>query len=150
MTCVPCLIKVNLTEQECYTLALRSNSATETVVPTTLVTSAEFIWQRLKEHYKQQAIADMLGWSRDKVTKYAALREICEPAWKVIVTTFENSVTTAEEAAVTSDGTPVAFTKYLLRDLIPLKPEQQGELVQLLASRTIRTMGAIHSYYQKW
>src|SRR5258708_27950057 len=102
LPCVPCVLKTNLTDQECYTLALRSNSATETVVPSTLVTYAEFVWNRLDEHYKQQDIADMLGWSRDKVAKYAALKDISEAAWKLIVTTSEKVVTFAEATTVTS------------------------------------------------
>ena len=51
----------------------------------------------------------MLGWSRDKVAKYVALKEICDSAWKVIVTTFENVVTPAEESTVTSDVTGVTL-----------------------------------------
>jgi site-specific DNA-methyltransferase (adenine-specific)/modification methylase len=135
---VPCVVKTNLTEQECYTLALRSNSATETVVPSTLVTYAEFVWHRLEEGYKQQTIAEILGWSRDKVAKYGALKEICEAAWNIIVTTFENAVTMTEETAVTSDVTGVTFTEYLLRDILQLEPEQQQELVQFLASKEIK------------
>jgi hypothetical protein len=42
------------------TLAFRSNTASETIVPSTLVTYAEFIWAR-SSTYTQAAIADMLG-----------------------------------------------------------------------------------------
>src|SRR5579883_3475118 len=57
---LPCVVKRSLTEQECYTLAFRSNTATETIVPSTLVTYAEFIWAH-SSVYTQAAIAEMLG-----------------------------------------------------------------------------------------
>ncbi|HET8846722.1 MAG TPA: DNA methyltransferase [Ktedonobacteraceae bacterium] len=137
-THVPCLIKTNLTEQECYTLALRSNSATEAIVPSTLVTYAEFVWNRLQEGYKQQAIAEMLGWSRGAVSNYALLDGIDKRAWSMIATTFEQSVALSPETVVAPNATAVAFTEHLLRDLLPLSPEQQCELVQDLASNAIK------------
>ena len=138
LACVPCVIKTNLTEQACYTLALRSNSAAETVVPSTFVTYAEFVWKRLKGGYKQQAIADMLGWSRGAVSNYALLNEIDKRAWALIATTFEQLVATPTEAAVAPHVTGVAFTENLLRDILPLTFDQQFELVQDLAAERIR------------
>ena len=134
---VPCVIRTGLSEQACYTLAVQSNYATETLVPSTLVTYAEFIWARM-EHYTQTVIAEMLGWSRDKVAKYVALREICPEAWDIIVTTFEQTVTPSDEPAVTADVTGVTFTENLLRDILPLSSAQQVELVQSFATRAMK------------
>lgn len=103
LTCVPCLIKANLTEQECYTLALRSNSATETVVPSTLVTYTEFIKAR-SEHYTQVQIAEMLGWSREKVKDYGRLSQISSAAWDVIGETFEASHHEQQEGPSPQNG----------------------------------------------
>jgi modification methylase len=128
---VPCVVKVGLTEQERYTLALRSNRATETMVPSTLVTYVEFIQART-EHYTQQQIAEMLGWSRDKVAKYIALNDLGAEAWEVIVTTFEKAVLLPAEHAVTADVTGVTFTENLLRSILGLTHAQQYELVLAL------------------
>src|SRR5205807_7045937 len=46
---VPCVIKTELTEAELYQMAMQSNNAAETVVPSTLITYAEFVWARLAE-----------------------------------------------------------------------------------------------------
>ena len=135
---VPCIVKTNLTEQEHYTLALRSNSAAETVVPSTLVTHAEFIWAREREGYTQQKIAEMMAWGRTQVANYIALKNIDEGAWKIIVTTFENALAPSQESAVTPIVTGVTFTENLLRDILPLTPEQQCELVGELASAQIK------------
>src|SRR5258707_3012283 len=131
---VPCLIKADLTEQERYTLALQSNRAAETVVPSTLVTYAEFIWARVQDHYKQTEIAEMLGWSREKVAQYAALKAIDPQAWEGIVTTFEQPVTLGGEKGVTPFVTNVTFTEGLLRSILPLTASQQRELVQDMIS----------------
>jgi len=88
---IPCVVKSHLTTQECYTLAMRSNSATEMMIPSTLVTYAEFIWERTAEGYTQEEIKGMLGWSREKVAQYALLRKLALPAWQMIVTTFEQT-----------------------------------------------------------
>ena len=89
---VPCLVKAPLSELECYTLAWQSNHAAETIVPSTLVTYAEFVWERIKDGYTQTEIATMLGWSREKVKNYAALHQIEKEAWDLIGTTFEQNV----------------------------------------------------------
>lgn len=137
LSAVPCVIKRNLSEQERYRLAWQSNRVAETVVPSTLVTYAEFIWQRSAE-YTQQEIADMLGWSRGAVSNYALLQKLDRRAWDIIATTFEPAVAGGEEPAVVATATPVAFTENLLRDLLPLSAQQQEELVRALASGTIK------------
>ncbi len=60
----------------------------------------------------------VVGWSRDKVAKYAALDAISPIAWKVIVTAFQNTVTIKENDVVTSNVTTV--TERILRDILPL------------------------------
>jgi site-specific DNA-methyltransferase (adenine-specific)/modification methylase len=130
---VPCVIEQEMTEGELYKLALQSNDAAETVVPSTLVTFAEFVWSR-SEQYTQQEIAEMLGWSREKVAQYSALKQIDSLAWQQIVTTFENSGNKVDEDVVTQTVTTVTFTERLLRSILNLTPEQQLELVTELAT----------------
>lgn len=55
----------------------------------------------------QQQVADELGWSRDKVAKYAALENVSPKAWRLIVTDFANNVTTRLDDDVTTNVTPV-------------------------------------------
>jgi DNA modification methylase/ParB-like chromosome segregation protein Spo0J len=130
---LPCVVKTNLTEAECYTLALRCNSAAGTVVPQTLVSYAEFIWARSTEGYTQTQIADMLGWGRTQVGNYAALKQLDDAqAWDIIVTTFETPVASEDAEAVTTIVTGVTFTENLLRSLLGLQKEQQLQLVQAL------------------
>lgn len=131
---VPCVVKTDLTEQGSYKLALESNSAAETVVPSTLVTYAEFVWQRSEEGHTQEEIAVMLRWSRGKVSQYALLEKIHEDAWNIIATTFEKVVAIDEEEPVAKNATGVAFTEYLLREILPLTSAQQTELVTELAT----------------
>src|SRR5258708_1297553 len=138
MRAVPCIITRHLSAQEQFTRAWQSNNATETLIPSTLVTYAEFVWTRAAEGYTQQEIAEMLSWSRDKVAKYMALNEIEKEAWKMIVTTFEQIVTPSDERVVTPDVTGVTFTENLLRDIIPLSCAQQLELVQAVAAKDIK------------
>src|SRR5690242_3766291 len=49
ITSVPCVVKEEIPDLERYQLAMQSNGAAEAVVPSTLVTYAEFIWARLEE-----------------------------------------------------------------------------------------------------
>ncbi len=130
----PCIVKANLSAQERYRLAMQSNNAAETIVSSTLVTYAEFVWARAEEEYTQQQIATMLGWGRTQVANYVALKNICSEAWRMIVTTFEGVVTNNKEDVVTRDVTTVTITERLLRDILPLTPEQQTELVTDLAT----------------
>jgi DNA modification methylase len=134
LTSVPCVVKTQLAEHDRYVLAWQSNSAAEMVVPSTLVTYAEFIWDRSNEKYTQAEIATMLGWSREKVKNYAALNQISKDAWAVIGTTIENAVPIDDEGAVPVPGTTVPiFTEGLLRAILDLTAEQQQELVAELA-----------------
>lgn len=127
----PCVVKDGLSESERFKLALQCNDAAETMVPSTLVTHAEFVWAR-KEHHTLAGIAEIMGWSEAKVKQYSALSAIKSEAWDVIVTTFENAGNLVEDDEVTKEVTPVTFTEKLLRSILDLTPEQQLELVQSL------------------
>ncbi len=148
---VPCVIKANLSELDRYKLAIQANTATESATYHNLVTNAEFIWARLAEvderdldkpvekqrkKYTQSQVGEMLGWGRDKVTKYADLQSICPEAWNVIVTTFEKTGTSDENEVVTIDVTTSAFTERLLRSILDLTSDQQTELVTSLATNS--------------
>ncbi len=103
------------------------------MIPTYFTDDAEFIWRELEAGYKQQDMADMLGWSRDKVKNYKALDNIHKDVWEIIGTTFQNIVPIETENGVPSNGTNVPFSEGLLRNILDLTPEQQSELVTKLA-----------------
>lgn len=157
---VPCVIKTDLTELEQYKLALESNNAAETIVPSTMVTYADFIWDRLtekdekgKKKYTQEQVGKMLGgWSEDRVSQYYLLRkQICEAAWDIIASSFDNPTTfrddgsSPDETEVGTNPTPVGFTEKLLRSILPLEPEQQLELVQGLINGEIFSKNSFKS-----
>jgi len=165
ITSVPCVIKTELTEAELYQIAMQSNNAAETVVPSTLVTHAEFIWARLaevderdpepdpekkKKKYTQSDVGKMLGWDQPTVRNYAALQKICPEAWQIIVTTFEKTVTPSAEGAVTSNVTPVTFTENLLRSILKLIPDQQKELVTEFATNPNFSKGKFKSLAENY
>jgi site-specific DNA-methyltransferase (adenine-specific)/modification methylase len=138
---VPCVIKTELTEAELYQMAMQSNNAAETVVPSNLVTYAEFIWARLaeedeqgKKKYTQSDVGKMLGWDREKIKDHAALRKICTEAWHIIGDTFEKNDPTEKNEASPGDGDTSPFTVRLLQSILPLTPEQQTELVKELTT----------------
>lgn len=138
---VPCILKTPLPEHERYQIAMQANNAAETIVPSTLVTYAEFIWARLEEtdengkkKYTQSDVGQMLGWERESVKNYAALQKICPEAWGIIGTTFEISTSAKENIPVPANGTTVPITERLLRDILPLHPRQQIELVTELVT----------------
>jgi len=133
---LPAIIKENLTYIQEKQLATQCNLASETIIPTTFVDDAEFIWQELENH-TQQEVGEMLGWSRDKIQKYSILKTINKEAWQIIVTTFLKNVTTTTEDVVTQNVTTVTFTEGLLRNILDLTPAQQLELVKDLAEDKI-------------
>lgn len=146
LSAVPCIVKTTLNSSERYRLAWQSNQAALTVVASTLVTYAEFIWARLAETdargkllYTHEDIARMLGWSHSTVSNYALLAKIDPQAWTVISTTFEPSAIEEQESVVEEISTTVEmpstspFTERVLRCILPLLPEQQRELVGKLA-----------------
>lgn len=86
----------------------------------------------------QAEIGNVLGWSREKVKNYAALRKIEPKAWEIIGTAFEENFVVREIEAVPQNGTTVPpFAEGLLRQILSLDPIQQLELVTDLASSAI-------------
>ena len=69
----------------------------------TFVDFAEFIW---KQTGTQQQTADVLGWSRGKVSQYDMLDNISKEAWAIIATTFEELGKLRAETVV-ADTAPV-------------------------------------------
>ncbi len=114
--------------------ARQANDAAEAVVPTTFVDDAELTWRELDNDKTQEQVAEIMGWDRGKVGKYAMLRKIKPRAWSVIVPTFDGNGTTD----IDSDGTifvPTGtFTEGLLRSILDLRAPQQVELVNRLAT----------------
>jgi hypothetical protein len=80
---------------------------------------AETIWRLLGTGQTQQAVADELGWSREKVKVYASLQDIDERAWQIVGTTVRDSGVVQENGDVPQSGTTVPFTEGLLRVLVP-------------------------------
>ncbi len=131
---VPALIiSRELNDAEKKKLARQVNEATETLIPTTFVDDAEFIWREADAGKTQEEIAEIMGWSREKVRNFIMLRNICADAWDMVGTTIEKNVPDKEEGDVPAFGTGVPFTENLLRNIVHLQPDQQLELVQKLA-----------------
>ena len=72
---------------------------------------AEFIW---KQTGTQQQTADVLGWSRGKVSQYDMLDNISKEAWAIIATTFEEQEKLPAKSSVAANATVVAFSERLL------------------------------------
>lgn len=115
--------------------ARESNEASETVVPTTFVDDAELVWRLTAKHTQAEAAKAMGGWSRAQVSQYAMLQKINSEAWKVVATTFQQTVADDENDAVAPDATTVAgsFSERLLREILDLCSGQQLELCRWLA-----------------
>ncbi len=131
------IIDEALDEKEKKQLARRLNEATVNCIPTTFVDDAEFIWSEVDAGRTQAEIAEIVGWSREKVRNYTCLRGIAENAWTVIGTTLEQNEPGAQDGCVPVIGTNVPFSEGLLRSIIQLTPEQQLELVRDLAEGKI-------------
>lgn len=127
------ILSNHLSDSEKKKFARQANEASETMIPTTFVDDAEFVWKEIKAGKTQTEVAEIIGWSRDKVAKYDALRNIDKSAWKVIVTTFSDPSTLTNDEVVTLFVTTVTFTEGLLRSILDLTSEQQLELVKGLA-----------------
>lgn len=127
-----------LSDNDKKKMARQANEAAETIVPTTFVDDAEFVWEEHDLGKTHKEIQTMLGWgSVDKVDNYNALRKITPKAWKIIPTTLEEIVGMDKDDAVGSKPTNVGFTEGLLRSILDLEPAQQLELVQALATEQI-------------
>jgi ParB/RepB/Spo0J family partition protein len=118
--------------------ARRTNETAETVIPTTFVDDAELVWRELeKTGMTQDKVAQILGWSREKVAHYNRLAQIDYEAWKIIVTKIDEEVTIHEDKLVTESVTGVTFSERLLRSILSLTLAQQLELVSDLATNEI-------------
>ena len=116
-----------------------ANEVSETVVKTTFVDDAELVWRLAGEGMTQTEIGGVLGWGRGRVSQYAMLKKICDMAWKVIATTFDNIVAEKKNDDVADDATFVAiFSEGTLRSILPLASDQQLELVTELAAKKIK------------
>ena len=148
LTMVPCVITDRNENTNLFRLALESNKAAETIVPSTLVTYAEFIWARIEEEdeakkrkYTLSDIGNMLGgWQFNSVSRYALLNKIDKKAWSLISSTFDlpskniNDDVEEENSPTGENITPGPFfTERLLRPILDLTPEQQLELVEAFA-----------------
>jgi site-specific DNA-methyltransferase (adenine-specific) len=140
---IPAIIyeKDELDEEHMIRFAVQSNESSEVVIPTTFVDWAELVWDFLKKDgMTQQKLADILGWSREKVAQFNQLKKISEKAWDVVVTTFTYHSNNNSKCDVTEDVTNVTsiFSEGLLRNILSLKPKQQYELVKDLADDKIK------------
>jgi hypothetical protein len=115
-------------------LASLGNTAHDAVVPQTFVDDAQLVWTRIASGRTQEHVAQIVGWTREKVKNYAALKNLCPDAWAIVGTSFHDSVPQPKEESVPDNGTPVPspFNEYILRDIVALTPAQQVELVKLL------------------
>ena len=77
-----------------------------------------------------------MGWSRAQVSQYAMLNKIDDEAWRIVATSFSNTVAENEDDGVAEIATGVAkspFSENLLRNILDLNPGQQVELCGYLA-----------------
>jgi len=115
--------------------ARESNEASETVVPTTFVDDAELVW-RLTETFTQEQTAKAMGWSREAVKDYKALKKIDSEAWSVIGATLIEMAPDDESEEAPANGATAPktiFSERLLRNILDLHPGQQVELCGYLA-----------------
>ena len=119
--------------------AHQRNTASSNALPETFVDHAEEIWELLASGKTQQAVADEIGWSREKVAQYAQLKKVKPTAWELIVTEFKKVVTISEKNGVTSFVTGVTITENLLRNILPLTEIHQLEIVNGLIAGTIKS-----------
>lgn len=114
--------------------AIELNRASEDALPMSFVDYAELVWRKLNGGgATQQAVADELGWSKQQAHQYANLQKLSEDAWRVVSTTVRETGGQPTSGEVDGKSTAVDFSERLLREIVPLLPAQQLELVQRLA-----------------
>ena len=122
--------------------AVELNVATEEHLPSAFVDNAELVWWMTKQGQTQAQVAQELGWSANIVIRYSHLGKICKEAWDAVVAnhlpTFQGVGKNDNECVGKSNLPSGNFTENLLRDIIPLTPGQQLELVTDLASNKIQ------------
>jgi len=112
------------------------NSAAANALPETFVDHAQEIWDMIDGGMTQMAVADEIGWSRDKVARYSALKKINSSVWDKIVTTIGNIVTSKENEAVTKFVTVV--TENMLRSILHLNPTHQDKIVDSIIDGSLK------------
>ena len=75
-------------------------------------------------------MADILGWSQQRVNQYNSLQKIVFKAWCIITTEIEKNVLISNNGDVVKNTTTVVFNEGLLRNIISLYAWQQIELVE--------------------
>ncbi len=68
---------------------------------------AEWVWKLVETGKKQDVIAEIMGWSREKVAQYSQLAKIGPEAWQVVVTSFQESGNKGGNEEVTENVTQV-------------------------------------------
>ncbi len=82
-----------------------------------------------------KALADEVGWSRERVKDYAALKKICPEAWEIVGATLrEFSLVPSDGAAPTNGATAPLFEMY--------RWHRKMERCQMLAPRCRSQSGA--------
>ena len=114
------------------------NRVSTNALPETFVDHAEEIWDLLAIGKTQQVVADEMGWSRDKVKNYSALKKVNGSAWKSIGTAIRESVPISNLDVVPSKGTGVPITESLLRNILNLNNSHQSKIVEDLISGKIK------------
>jgi len=103
--------------------AKESNEADSEALPETFVDHAEAIWRKLEDATQQQ-VADDLDISRSQVAQYSRLQKISGEAWEIVTACMDEQVL-QQEGLVTESVTAVTFSQGLLREIVPLTPEQK-------------------------
>lgn len=117
--------------------AIELNRASEDALPMSFVDYAEMVWRKQDADVTQKAIAEELGWSREKVRDFATLAKIDRRAWEVVGATFRVGAAAQDEDIAPSFGATAPFTEGLLRNILFLTADQQLDLVQDLAAGRI-------------
>jgi DNA modification methylase len=114
------------------------NRVAGNALPETFVDHAEEIWAMLAEGKTQQAVAEEIGWSIDKIKKYCALEKISPVAWSRIVTEFQSLGTIDGNVDGTEKVPNGTITEGLLRNILPLTEFHQLAIVDGIISRDIK------------
>ena len=113
-------------------------------LPETLVDHAEEIWSMLATDKTQQQVADEIGWSIDKVKKYAALENISPISWNDIVTTFLKMGTKQQNDVGTEKVPMGTITERSLRNILSLTEYHQHKIISELVSGKIKPAQVKH------
>jgi hypothetical protein len=92
----------------------------------------------------QQQVADEIGWSIDKVKKYAALENISPISWNDIVTTFLKMGTKQQNDVGTEKVPMGTITERSLRNILSLTEYHQHKIISELVSGKIKPAQVKH------